>query len=148
VAKLLQARLIEQTKSRSRHTNDNALVEGKNGAVIRRHMGYMHIPRKYARLINQWYRDFFNPYVNFHRQCAFPDKSMDERGKIRIAYNDYRTPCQKLLLLEKVEEYLKPGIAKEELIRIQMAQSHLAAAKEMQEAKHRLFTQISNQMIH
>ena len=140
--------MIEQTKSRARHTNDNALAEGKNGAVIRRHMGYMHIPRKYARLINEFYRSRFNPYLNFHRQCAFPDKVMDERGKIRITYNDYRTPCQKLLSLEKVGEYLKPGIARDDLIRMQMMQSHVAAAKEMQEAKHQLFTQISNQMVH
>lgn len=33
VAKLLNSLLIEQSKSRSRRTNDNALVEGKNGAV-------------------------------------------------------------------------------------------------------------------
>ena len=58
VAKLLHALLIEQTKSRSRHTNDNALVEGKNGAIIRRHIGHMHIPRRYARLINQFYRSY------------------------------------------------------------------------------------------
>lgn len=144
VAKLLYTLLIEQTKSRSRHTNDNALVEGKNGAVIRRHMGYMHIPRKYARLINEFYQSRFNPYLNFHRQCAFPEKDMDLRGKIRITYNNYHTPCEKLLSLESVEEYLKSGVTREALTEIQMKQSHLGAAKEMQEAKHRLFTKISN----
>lgn len=148
VAKLLYTLLIEQTKSRSRHTNDNALVEGKNGAVIRRHMGYMHIPKKYGRLINEFYRNYFNPYLNFHRQCAFPEKQTDERGKIRIIYKDYRTPCEKLTSLESVEEYLKPGITMETLARTQMAQSHLAAAKEMQEAKHRLFTNIKDQMVY
>ncbi|MDP3745870.1 MAG: transposase family protein [Phenylobacterium sp.] len=147
-AKLLHTLLIEQTKSRSRHTNDNALVEGKNGAVIRRHMGYMHIPRKYAWLINEFYRTLFNSYLNFHRQCAFPEKDMDARGKIRITYNDYRTPCEKLLSFESVEKYLKPDITREALAEIQMKQSHLTAAKEMQEEKHRLFTKISNQMVH
>lgn len=146
VAKLLHTLLIEQTKSRSRHTNDNALAEGKNGAVIRRHMGYMHIPRKYARFINEFYRNHFNAYLNFHRQCAFPEKQVDERGKIRISYKDYRTPCDKLLSFENVEEYLKPGITRETLARDQMTQSHLVAAKEMQEAKHQLFTNIRNQM--
>jgi transposase InsO family protein len=43
VAKLLSKLLIEQTKSRPRHSNDNGLVEAKNGAVIRKHMGYGHI---------------------------------------------------------------------------------------------------------
>ena len=40
VAKLLEKLLIEQTKSRPRHSNDNGLVEAKNRAVIRKHMGY------------------------------------------------------------------------------------------------------------
>ena len=43
VAKLLNKLLIEQTKSRPRHSNDNGLVEAKNGAVVRKHMGYTHI---------------------------------------------------------------------------------------------------------
>ena len=48
VAKLLNKLLIEQTKSRPRHSNDNGLVESKNGAVVRKHMGYTHItaPRR------------------------------------------------------------------------------------------------------
>ena len=52
MAKLLDKLLIEFTKSRARKTNDNALVEGKNGAVVRKHLGYVHIPQKYAGLIN------------------------------------------------------------------------------------------------
>ena len=40
VAQLLNKLLIEQTKSRPRHSNDNGLVEAKNGAVVRKHMGY------------------------------------------------------------------------------------------------------------
>jgi transposase InsO family protein len=43
VAKLLNKLRIEQTKSRPRHSNDNGLVECKNGAVVRKHMGYTHI---------------------------------------------------------------------------------------------------------
>ena len=40
VAKLLNKLLIQQTKSRARHCNDNALAECKNGAVIRKYIGY------------------------------------------------------------------------------------------------------------
>lgn len=39
VAKLLKSLLIEFTKSRATRTQDNALVEGKNGAIIRKHIG-------------------------------------------------------------------------------------------------------------
>ena len=86
VARLLQKLLIEQTKSRSRRTNDNALAEGKNAVVVRKHFGYAHIPRKYASLMNEFNRDYLNPYLLNHRQCAFADETIDERGKIHKVY--------------------------------------------------------------
>ncbi len=52
VATLLNKLLIEFTKSRPRHSNDNALAESKNGAIVRKHLGYVHIPQKWAPLIN------------------------------------------------------------------------------------------------
>ena len=46
VAEMLnQLHVPEFTKSRSRHSNDSALVESKNGNVIRRQFGYRHIPK-------------------------------------------------------------------------------------------------------
>ncbi|MHB8423728.1 MAG: integrase catalytic domain-containing protein [Gammaproteobacteria bacterium] len=45
VAALLDKLLIEFTQSRSRQSNDNALAEGKNGAVARKLFGYGHIPQ-------------------------------------------------------------------------------------------------------
>ena len=45
-AGLLEKLRVEFTKSRPRHTNDNALAECKNGAVIRKTMGYSHSPQK------------------------------------------------------------------------------------------------------
>jgi len=44
VAKLLKKLLVEFTKSRPRKSNDNALAEGKNAAVVRKIFGYSHIP--------------------------------------------------------------------------------------------------------
>ena len=67
VAKLLNKLLIKLTKSRARQTNDNALVESKNGSIIRKHMGYFYIHQKYAPSINDFYLKVFNPYLNFHR---------------------------------------------------------------------------------
>ena len=47
VAALLNKLHIGQfTKSRARQCNDNALVEGKNGAVIRHYLGYVRNPVK------------------------------------------------------------------------------------------------------
>ena len=49
VVKLLNKLLIEeQTKSRSRHCNDNAQVESTTGAIVRKHLGYSHIPQRFA----------------------------------------------------------------------------------------------------
>ena len=48
VARLLNKLLIEQTKSRPRHSNDNGLVETKNGALIRKHLGYGYIDAAHA----------------------------------------------------------------------------------------------------
>jgi len=43
VAKLLEKLRIEQTKSRSRQTNDNALAESKNASTVRKYLGYSHL---------------------------------------------------------------------------------------------------------
>lgn len=147
VADLLQKLLIEQTKSRSRRTNDNALVEGKNAAVVRKHFGYAHIPRKHARLLNEFNRSHLNPYLFFHRQCAFADDLVDERGKLKKVYKTYLTPCEKLLSISNVETCLKPGITKESLRATMMEKTHLAAAQAMQEAKKQLFKEIKRRMV-
>jgi transposase InsO family protein len=147
VARLLNKLVIEQTKSRSRRTNDNALVEGKNGAVVRKHFGYMHIPRRYAELINEFNRSYFNPYLFFHRQCAFADETVDAKGKIKKVYRTYQTPCEKLLSIENVERYLRSGITKETLQKQMMEKTHLVAAQEMQEAKRSLFKEIHRRML-
>lgn len=145
VAKLLEKLRISQTKSRSRRTNDNALVEGKNGAVIRKHMGYMHIPRRHAAAINDYYRSFRNSFVNFHRFSAFPDEEMDARGKITKKYRTYLTPCQKLLSIPLVDACLKGETTRLSLQREEGRQSHLAAAQETQKEKHKLFSSFAPQ---
>jgi hypothetical protein len=67
VVELLNKLLIEEhTKSRARHCNDNAQAESKNGSIVRKHLGYSHIPQRFATLVNAFDRDYLNPYVNFH----------------------------------------------------------------------------------
>lgn len=45
VARLWNKLLIRFTKCRPRHSNDNGLVESKNGSVVRKQPGYAHIPQ-------------------------------------------------------------------------------------------------------
>ena len=54
VANLLNKLLIEQTKSRPRHSNDNGLAETKNGWIIRKHIGYGHIASEHAEAFDQF----------------------------------------------------------------------------------------------
>jgi transposase len=142
VSKLLNKLHIDQTKSRSRKTNDNALAESKNGAVIRKHMGYAHIPKKHAAGINVFYREHLNAYLNFHRHSAFATEYIDSRGKIKKKYDIYLTPCQKLLSIENLEAYLKPGITRKTLENEILRQSHLDAARELQKAKAKLMNRM------
>ena len=55
VAALLEKlRVGRFTKSRARHSNDNALVEGKNANVIRKWFGHDHIPQRFAPEVNRF----------------------------------------------------------------------------------------------
>jgi len=108
VAELLNKLLIRQTKSRARHCNDNALAEGKNGSIIRKTMGRMHIAQRYAGAINQFYRDHVNVYLNYHRPCGFATTITDRKGKQKKVYNIYEIPYKRLRSLDKPKQYLDP----------------------------------------
>lgn len=142
VARLLNKLLIEQTKSRPRRTNDNALVESKNGAVIRKHIGYGYIDASHAQSLASFYRDYFNPYLNYHRPCAQPDVSCDGKGRKRIRYKRYQTPLETLLGLNNPTQYLRPGLSINALKRVASALSDTDAASRMQQAKARLFQRL------
>src|SRR5450756_1483178 len=109
VARLLNKLLIEQTKSRPRHSNDNGLAETKNGAVIRKHMGYGYIPAAHAEPLQQFYTAYLNPYLNYHRPCAQPDLTIDEKGRTCYVYHRYQTPLETLLALPTVSTSLNPS---------------------------------------
>ena len=80
VAALLNKLLAEQTKSRPRHSNDNGLVESKNAAVIRKHIGYGYIAVRHAAALMAFDREHLNPYVNFLRPCVVAEFSTYNQG--------------------------------------------------------------------
>ena len=51
------------------------VAESKNASVVRKHMGYSHIPQKYAKPINAFYEGVFNPWLNMHRPASLPQRS-------------------------------------------------------------------------
>lgn len=141
VAQLLNKMLIAQTKSRPRHSNDNGLVETKNGAVIRKHIGYGYIDGTQAERLQQFYSQHFNPYLNFHRPCAQPELHTDEKGRSHRRYRHYQTPWETLQRLPKVTQYLREGMSLAILKRIAGALSDTEAAQRMQQAKRKFFQQ-------
>jgi transposase InsO family protein len=147
VAKMLGKLHAEFTKSRACRSQDNALVEGKNGAVVRKLIGYGYIAGEHAEAIEKFYARHLNRYLNFHRPCGFATVSLDERGKRRRQYKteDYRTPWEKLKSLERAEQYLKPGVSLAELEREARAMSDTECARQMNTAKSRLLRQCKMQ---
>ncbi len=75
------------------------MVETKNGAVVRKWMGYQFLPSDATHAIDDFYREWLNPYLNFHRPCAFATQRRDRRGKLRKVYAEWSTPWEKLLSL-------------------------------------------------
>jgi len=144
VAKLLEKLLIEFTKSRARHTNDNALAESKNASIVRKHLGYSHIPQQWAPLINEFNQTYLNPYVNYHRPCFFAEVIVDEKGKQRkrYPYNQMMTPYEKLKSLPNASCYLKTSTSFKQLDLIANKISDNEAAERLQKAKYQLFQTI------
>ena len=106
-ARLLAKLHIEFTKSRARRSNDNALVETKNGAVVRKWLGYQFLPSAATAQIHAFYRDWLNPYLNFHRPCACASWQPDRSGKPRKVYRLWQTPYEALLALPDEQRTLR-----------------------------------------
>jgi transposase InsO family protein len=139
VARLLEKLLIEQTRSRPHRSGDNGLVESKNGAIIRKHIGYGYISAQHAEAMDRFHREHLNPYLNFHRPCAVPTVLTEANGKRRRIYPRWATPFELLREVKGCENFLRPGVRLGDLERLAQQQSDTEAALAMQAAKRRLF---------
>ncbi len=145
--KLLNKLLVEeQTKSRSRHSNDNAQAESKNNAIVRKHLGYSHIPQPFAAIVNAFCHDHLNPYINFHRPCLFAEILTDAKGRQRqrYPYELMMIPYEKLKSLHEAKQYLKIGITFKILDAKAAELSDNEAAQRMNDARAILFKTIFN----
>lgn len=146
VADLLERMLVKLTKSRPYHSGDNGLAETKNGAVIRKALGWVHVPRTPDNVaaINRWYAAWFVPYLNFHRACAFRETTIDDKGKRKHNYpkDGYNMPYEKLKSLPNAKQYLKPDVTFEELDLQAYAMSDTQWAEAMQTEKAAMWESI------
>jgi transposase InsO family protein len=141
VAKILNKLLIRFTRSRPRHPDDNGLVESKNGSVIRKNLGYTHIPQSGAGLLNKYHQYYLNPYINFHRPCFFPVEEMDGKGRVtrKYPYSKINTPFEKLKLIPGIEIYLRQGVTLNKMQSYADLMSDNNFAKRMVKARSDLF---------
>jgi transposase InsO family protein len=144
VAQMLNKLLIEQTKSRPRHSNDNGLAESKNGWVIRKHIGYGHIASAHAEAFDEFYRLHFNPYLNFHRPCGVPEVTVTVKGKQKRVYRWYATPWEILRQSPGLAGFLRAELTVDQLQQIAGAKSDTQAAMEMRDAKRKLFARLQH----
>lgn len=148
VAQLLEKLRIEFTKSRPRHSNDNALAESKNGSVVRKLYGYMHIPQHHADDFASLNQQEVYRYINFHRPCYFPSIVVDNKGKERkrYRYEDMMTPYEKLLSLPEPGQYLKPEVTLKQLDAFAKEMNDNEAAEQLNSAKNQLFKQLHERL--
>jgi transposase InsO family protein len=146
VATMLDKLRVEFTRSRPRRSNDNALAETKNGAVVRKIFGYEHIAQRHAGRFNTFCVEYLNAYLNFHRPCLFATDVPDAKkpGRIKRVYRpqDAMTPLDKLASLPEAAKYLRAGVTLEELRQRACALSDVQAAEELHEARAALFKRV------
>jgi hypothetical protein len=143
VAEILNKLLIRFTRSRPRHPDDNGLVESKNGWVIRKNLGYAHIPQAAAGLLNQYHQYYLNPYINFHRPCFFPVEEIDRKGRMKkkYPYSKINTPFERLKSISSIENFLRQGVTLDKMQSYADQMSDNNFAERMVKARFNLFKQ-------
>lgn len=99
---------VELTRSRPNHRNDNAHVEQKNYASVRKFLGYSRIDKEDAiRLLNELYVGPLRLYINFFQPSMKCIKKARIGSKYIRTYDIPKTPYQRVLAHPKVEESIK-----------------------------------------
>lgn len=126
---------IEFTRSRAYQKNDQAWIEQKNGAVVRRFVGYERFSGVVAGQVLAQLYQAVRLYVNFFQPSFQLLSKKREGAKVKKTYRQPATPCARLLAHAAVTEAAKAGLRSQEatldplelLQRIRNAQVALAA---------------------
>ena len=108
-----KAKGLEQTRSRAYKKNDQAWVEQKNGAIVRRLVGYGRLSGSVAtQALAELYASS-RLYINFF-QPSFKLKSKTRDGaRVHKIYHAPATPCDRLLAHEHIDALTKARLVVE-----------------------------------
>mgnify|MGYP001039955631 FL=1 len=102
---------IELTRSRPYRKNDQAWVEQKNGAIVRKMLGYHRFEGlAAARAISRLY-GASRLFVNFFQPSFKLAKKHRDGAKVSKRYHTPQTPCARLLLAESVSVESKEALS-------------------------------------
>jgi len=126
---------IELTRSRPYRKNDQAWIEQKNGAVVRKLLGYRRFEGiAAAKAITRLY-GASRLFVNFFQPSFKLAAKHREGAQVSKRYYPPQTPCQRLLQVESIQEAAKTKLREVAgaldplrlLEEIRAVQAHLAA---------------------
>lgn len=126
---------IELTRSRAYHKNDQAWVQQKNGAVIRRMVGYERFSGVVACQALAHLYQAARLYVNYFQPSFKLRKKTRDGSKVKRTYEPPATPCDRLLKHPAVDDQIKEKLRLQRkqydpvklLYRIRQSQSALSA---------------------
>lgn len=99
---------ISLTRSRPNKKNDNCNVEERNGAIVRKYVGYERYDCQEAvDCINKLY-DTLRLYVNFFQPIQkLEDKERQPNGKYKRIYSPAKTPYERVLAHPNISQDIK-----------------------------------------
>ena len=106
---------IEFTRSRAYHSNDQAWIEQKNGAVIRRFIGY---ERNCGPVAGQAFAHLYGAmrlYVNYFQPSFKLIEKVRNGAKVTKRYDKPTTPCDRLLNHEMVTVERKHALCEQRI---------------------------------
>jgi hypothetical protein len=130
-----QQHKLEFTRSRAYQKNDQAWIEQKNGAVVRRFVGYQRHSGVAAGQILARLFQSMRLFVNYFQPSMKLRSKTREGARVKKQYHKPATPCERLLTHVSVPEPIKERLRAEQarldpldlLHRIRDAQAALAA---------------------
>jgi hypothetical protein len=102
------------TRSRAYHKNDQAWIEQKNGAVVRRFVGYQrHCGMAAGQCLARLYQAV-RLFVNYFQPSMKLRSKTREGARVKKKYHKPATPCERLLGHASVTEAVKDGLRAEQ----------------------------------